>query len=59
LPILGVHKIIGATKHVTNVFLKESSSLRLEKLEIMKRVMCQQFKLKDLLRSNCVKAFKV
>jgi hypothetical protein len=33
----GAHKIIGATKHVTSAFFMESSSLRLENLEIMKK----------------------
>jgi hypothetical protein len=33
----GVHKIIGATKHITNAFFMESSSLRLENFEIMKK----------------------
>jgi hypothetical protein len=35
--MLGVHKIIGATKHVTLVFFMESSSQQLENLEIMKK----------------------
>jgi hypothetical protein len=33
------------------------SSQQLENLEIMKRIMHQQFKLKDLLSSNCMKVF--
>jgi hypothetical protein len=34
---MGAHKIIGATKHVTCSFFMESSLLRLENFEIMKK----------------------
>jgi hypothetical protein len=37
------------------LFNMESSSQQLENLEIMKRIMHQQFKPKDLLSSICVK----